>query len=90
MHIAASTDVRLAYKEFLGAVVELCNGEVLSEEFQEVAKTSYDLLTGHEADSDGIRGFIETKYVLMDIFQFSLVYVFSAVGFVEGSSGSTI
>lgn len=63
MHVAASTDVRLAYKEFLGAVVELCNGEVLSEEFQEVAKTSYNLLTGFGTDFDGSRRIIETKYV---------------------------
>ncbi|KAJ8643830.1 hypothetical protein MRB53_005578 [Persea americana] len=68
----ASTDVRLAYKEFLGAVVELCNGEVLSEEFQEVAKTSYNLLTGFGTDFDESRRIIETKGELQRLFGYSV------------------
>lgn len=39
----ASSEVRQAYKQFLGVVMELINGEVPSEEFQEVARTVYDL-----------------------------------------------
>lgn len=35
--------MRQAYKQFIGAVVELIDGEVPSEEFREVALTSYHL-----------------------------------------------
>ncbi|KAL1337994.1 DExH-box ATP-dependent RNA helicase DExH14 [Arachis hypogaea] len=37
----ASWEVRQAYKQFIGAVVELTDGEMRSEEFQEVALTVY-------------------------------------------------
>ncbi|KAM0936672.1 putative DNA helicase [Dioscorea sansibarensis] len=42
----ASSNVRQTYKQFLGALVELINGETSSDEFHEIAKTIYDLFTG--------------------------------------------
>lgn len=51
----ASVEVRQAYKQFVGAVVELVDGEVSTDEFQEVALTVYRLFAGplqeHEDDS---------------------------------------
>ncbi|KAJ0973949.1 hypothetical protein J5N97_015914 [Dioscorea zingiberensis] len=47
----ASSDVRQTYKQFLGALVELINGEISSEEFHEVAKTFYDFFSGCDTDS---------------------------------------
>lgn len=40
---AASFEVRQLYKQFVAAVVELMGGEVVSEEFQEVAIQAYRL-----------------------------------------------
>lgn len=37
--------MRQAYKQFVGAVVELIDGEVSSEEFREVALTMYRLFS---------------------------------------------
>ncbi|KAJ8773139.1 hypothetical protein K2173_028316 [Erythroxylum novogranatense] len=39
----ASTEVRQAYKQFIGAVAELIDGEIPSEEFREVALAVYRL-----------------------------------------------
>ncbi|KAM3230160.1 hypothetical protein ACQJBY_060762 [Aegilops geniculata] len=46
----APSDVRQAYKQFIGAVVELLNGEVVSEELQQVAQAVYRLF-GTESDT---------------------------------------
>ncbi|XP_021733961.1 DExH-box ATP-dependent RNA helicase DExH14-like isoform X1 [Chenopodium quinoa] len=50
----ASTEVRQAYKQFIGAVVELIGGEVVSDEFREVALTVYRLfgVRGEEEEED--------------------------------------
>ncbi|KAF2937977.1 hypothetical protein DAI22_03g087400 [Oryza sativa Japonica Group] len=48
----APSDVRQAYKQFLGAVVELLNGEVVSEELQEVAPAVYALFAGDDTQSN--------------------------------------
>lgn len=50
--VAAPSDVRQAYKQFLGAVVELLNGEVVSEELQEVAPAVYALFAGDDTQSN--------------------------------------
>ncbi|KAJ7978726.1 DExH-box ATP-dependent RNA helicase [Quillaja saponaria] len=47
----ASIEVRQAYKHFIGAVVELIDGEMPSEEFREVALTVYRLFGGLLEDS---------------------------------------
>ncbi|PIA63068.1 hypothetical protein AQUCO_00200832v1 [Aquilegia coerulea] len=58
----ASSEVRKVYKQFLGAIVELIDDEVRSEEFQEVAKTFYDLFGSvKEEDDDVKRGFADKK-----------------------------
>jgi activating signal cointegrator complex subunit 3 len=48
--VAAPSDVRQAYKQFIGAVVELLNGEAVSEELQQVAQAVYRLF-GAESDT---------------------------------------
>nr|CAD1837931.1 unnamed protein product [Ananas comosus var. bracteatus] len=57
----ASPEVRQAYKQYLGAVVELVHGEVISEEFHEVAKTAYDLFSGLDMECDGNKKIAEKK-----------------------------
>nr|CAB3501610.1 unnamed protein product [Digitaria exilis] len=47
-----SSEVRQAYKQFIGAVVELLNGEVVSEELHEVAQTVYALFSGDGTEYD--------------------------------------
>lgn len=44
--------MRQAYKQFIGAVVELLNGEVVSEELHEVARTAYALFAGDDMEYD--------------------------------------
>ncbi|TYG41947.1 hypothetical protein ES288_D12G217100v1 [Gossypium darwinii] len=43
---AASVEVRQVYKQFIGAVVELIDGDVPSEEFREVVLTAYRFFSG--------------------------------------------
>ncbi|KAI9381107.1 hypothetical protein POPTR_015G056501v4 [Populus trichocarpa] len=47
----ASTEVRQAYRQFIGGVVELIDGEVQSEEFREVALNAYRIF-GEEESAD--------------------------------------
>lgn len=50
---AASFEIRQLYKQFIPAVVELMGGEVVSEEFQEVALHIYRLFSGiSESEED--------------------------------------
>jgi activating signal cointegrator complex subunit 3 len=48
--VAASSEVRQAYKQFIGAVVELLSGEAVSEELYEVAQTVYTLFGGDDTE----------------------------------------
>ncbi|KAM1340459.1 hypothetical protein ACFX2H_038850 [Malus domestica] len=48
----ASVEVRQAYKQFVGAVVELIDGEVSSEEFREVALAMYRLFSSPAEDAN--------------------------------------
>lgn len=48
--MSASIEIRQAYRQFIGAVVELIDGEVPSEEFREVALTVYSLFSGPEEE----------------------------------------
>ncbi|KAF6165072.1 hypothetical protein GIB67_000656 [Kingdonia uniflora] len=50
----ASSEVRQVYKQFVGAIVELIDGEVSSEEFREVAKTVYDLFRSRKNENKKI------------------------------------
>lgn len=54
--VTASPEVRQAYKQFIGAVVELIDREVPSEEFREVAFTAYRLF-GKPVDEEEESGF---------------------------------
>ncbi|KAI5331061.1 hypothetical protein L3X38_021187 [Prunus dulcis] len=56
----ASIEVRQAYKQFIGAVVELIDGEVPSEEFCEVALTVYHLF-GRPEEEDNVETNIAGK-----------------------------
>ncbi|KAG6397551.1 hypothetical protein SASPL_143720 [Salvia splendens] len=51
----ASFEVRQLYKQFVVAVVELMGGEVVSEEFQEVAIKVYRLFSGTSESEEDIR-----------------------------------
>lgn len=53
--------MRQAYKQFIGAVVELIDGEVPSEEFREVALAVYRLFGGPEEDETVNRNISEKK-----------------------------
>ncbi|XP_010546203.1 PREDICTED: DExH-box ATP-dependent RNA helicase DExH14 [Tarenaya hassleriana] len=48
----ASPDVRQAYKQFIGAVVELIDREIPSDDFREVAFAAYRLFGRTEKDDD--------------------------------------
>ncbi|KAJ4821369.1 Activating signal cointegrator 1 complex subunit 3 [Rhynchospora pubera] len=50
----ASSDVRQAYRQFLGALAEI-NSEMVSEEFRQVAKAVYDLFSSSDIVDDEIR-----------------------------------
>lgn len=52
--------MRQAYKQFIGAVVELIDGEVPSEEFREVALTVYHLF-GRPEEEDNVETNIAGK-----------------------------
>lgn len=54
--------MRQAYKQFIGGVVELIDGEVPSEEFREVALTVYRLFGALGEEEDVDRNFRENKY----------------------------
>ncbi|KAL2935464.1 DExH-box ATP-dependent RNA helicase DExH14, partial [Bienertia sinuspersici] len=60
----ASPEVRQTYKQFIGAVVDLIDGEVVSEEFREVALTAYRLFSDKEEDS---RRIAEKKSELLKV-----------------------
>lgn len=53
--------MRQAYKQFVGAVVELMKGEVVSEEFREVAFNVYRLFTGTVVEDEEHRSIAEKK-----------------------------
>lgn len=59
--VEASFEVRRAYKQFVGAVVELIDGEVVSEEFREVALAVYRLFGKPAEDGNNDRRFAEKK-----------------------------
>ncbi|KAL2493038.1 U5 small nuclear ribonucleoprotein helicase [Abeliophyllum distichum] len=66
----ASAETQQAYKQFIGAVVELMGGEVVSEEFWEVALSVYRLFSAaaeDEEDADNTRIF-EKKLELEKLF----------------------
>jgi activating signal cointegrator complex subunit 3 len=57
--------VRQAYKQFIGAVVELLNGEAVSEELQQVAQAVYRLFGDDAAEPDTGRRPLQKRYMLL-------------------------
>lgn len=58
---SASIEVRQAYKQFIGAVVELIDGEVPSEEFREVALAVYRLFGRPEEEGNVDKNIADKK-----------------------------
>ncbi|KAI3673352.1 hypothetical protein L6452_39470 [Arctium lappa] len=63
----ASIEVRQAYRQFVGAVVELIDGEVINEEFKEVALTVYRLFGARGEEEEENRRIIEKKSELQKL-----------------------
>uniref|UniRef100_A0A5B7ARQ6 RNA helicase n=1 Tax=Davidia involucrata TaxID=16924 RepID=A0A5B7ARQ6_DAVIN len=63
----ASVEVRQAYKQFISAVVELIDGEMMSEEFREVVLTVYWLFGGPVEEDEDDRRIAEKKLELQKL-----------------------
>ncbi|XP_075100776.1 DExH-box ATP-dependent RNA helicase DExH14 [Nicotiana tabacum] len=63
----ASPELRQAYKQFVGAVVELMKGEVVSEEFREVAFSVYRLFSWTVVEGEEHRSIAEKKLDLQKL-----------------------
>ncbi|MCD7464619.1 activating signal cointegrator 1 complex subunit [Datura stramonium] len=63
----ASPELRQAYKQFVGTVVELMKGEIVSEEFREVAFNVYRLFSGPMVESEEHRSIAEKKLDLQKL-----------------------
>lgn len=59
--LIASVELRQLYKQFIGAVVELIDGDVPSEEFREVALTAYRLFGGSVEEDEVDKNVNEKK-----------------------------
>lgn len=68
----ASTEIRQAYKQFIGAVVELFEGEVVSEQFHEVALTAFHLFRGPEQEYKEDRRIGEKKLELQKLLGYAV------------------
>lgn len=79
---AASFEVRQLYKQFVVAVVELMGGEVVSEEFQEVAVKAYRLFSAtFEAEEDERdKRILSKKWCFLFIFLSGKVEEFTSGG----------
>ncbi|KAE8716018.1 hypothetical protein F3Y22_tig00110156pilonHSYRG00213 [Hibiscus syriacus] len=72
---AASVEVRQVYKQFVGAVVELIDGDVPSEEFREVALTAYHLFSSGSVEEDEVdRSLNEKKVELQKVIGHGVSY----------------
>ncbi|CAN4100374.1 unnamed protein product [Withania somnifera] len=63
----ASAELRQAYKQFVSTVVELMKGEILSEEFREVAFSVYRLFSGPMVECEEHRSISEKKLDLQKL-----------------------
>ncbi|KAK9021319.1 hypothetical protein V6N11_011314 [Hibiscus sabdariffa] len=70
----ASVEVRQVYKQFIGAVVELIDGDVPSEEFREVALTAYRLFSGSGEDDEVDKNINEKKVELQKVIGHGVSY----------------
>ncbi|XP_060169501.1 DExH-box ATP-dependent RNA helicase DExH14 isoform X3 [Lycium barbarum] len=63
----ASSELRQAYKQFVATVVELMKGEIVSEEFREVAFSVYKLFSGPMVEDEQHRIIAEKKLDLQKL-----------------------
>ncbi|XVF11808.1 hypothetical protein REPUB_Repub08aG0059500 [Reevesia pubescens] len=70
----ASVEVRQVYKQFIGAVVELIDGDVPSEEFREVALTAYRLFSGSVEEDEVDKNINEKKVELQKVIGHGVSY----------------
>ncbi|XP_022736597.1 DExH-box ATP-dependent RNA helicase DExH14 isoform X2 [Durio zibethinus] len=70
----ASVEVRQVYKQFIGAVVELIDGDVPSEEFREVALTAYRLFSGSVEEDEVDKNMNEKKEELQKVIGHGVSY----------------
>ncbi|PHT46284.1 Activating signal cointegrator 1 complex subunit 3 [Capsicum baccatum] len=68
----ASPELRQAYKQFISAVVELMKGEIVSEEFREVAFSVYRLFSGTMAEGEEHRLIAEKKLDLQKLVAYAV------------------
>ena len=59
--LTASTDIRKAYRQYLGVLVELTSGEMSNEGFLEVAERIYCIFSVMDLDSQSKSVIIERK-----------------------------
>ncbi|KAL6580046.1 activating signal cointegrator 1 complex subunit [Orobanche minor] len=65
----APVELRQLYKQFIAAVIELIGGEVMSEEFQELALNVYRLFSGPAVseEDDGVKRILAKKFELQTL-----------------------
>ncbi|KAK3147995.1 hypothetical protein QOZ80_3BG0289310 [Eleusine coracana subsp. coracana] len=68
----APSDVRQAYKQFIGAVVELLNGEAVSEELQQVAQAAYALFGGDDIEYEATKTALAKRNELENLVGYSI------------------
>ncbi|KAK3150861.1 hypothetical protein QOZ80_3AG0238710 [Eleusine coracana subsp. coracana] len=68
----APSDVRQAYKQFIGAVVELLNGEAVSEELQQVAQAAYALFGGDDVEYEATKTALGKRNELENLVGYSV------------------
>ncbi|XP_031489870.1 DExH-box ATP-dependent RNA helicase DExH14 isoform X2 [Nymphaea colorata] len=67
----ASDDVKQAYRQFLGAVIELTNGETDAEELKEVMRATYAIFSASDTDYDRNKWILEKKGMLQTLLGFT-------------------
>ncbi|KAG8095958.1 hypothetical protein GUJ93_ZPchr0013g36564 [Zizania palustris] len=68
----APSNVRQAYKQFVGAVVELLNGEVVSEELLQISQAVYALYAGDNTESNVSEKVLHKRNELENIVGYSV------------------
>ncbi|TVU47946.1 hypothetical protein EJB05_07564 [Eragrostis curvula] len=68
----APSEVRQAYKQFIGAVVEVLNGEAVSEELQQVAQAAYALFGGDDTEYDAAKIALEKRNELESLVGYTI------------------
>ncbi|CAN6469997.1 unnamed protein product [Victoria cruziana] len=64
-------DVKQAYRQFLGAVIQLVNGEIDAEELKEVTRATYEIFSGPDTDYDSNNWISEKKGMIRALLGFT-------------------